>query len=410
MQSQIYLDTARFGQILPECAEMLREFASLLESEGQFPLFNEFLHHGSAAWPQRLANRFPMLTQWQGLSKLKLSVLALCDTTAPASVLFASASRHLARVAFQMLSLRCERVLCSDADWPEFQSMLKKQLAQSSASSYFVTLEDPCSPDSNEDSRLKRMLQAFRDHRCDGALITPVSAQGLTNRVVPFLTQVPNQANIVIDGSQQAGYLPIELGPEFRGIFLAGTHKWLRSGVPLSFGVFVHDSDATQSHRNIRNAIQLSMVDDPMLLQTSEVGITSPRQTMRLEPLIAAHISIQTALKHSIEEMLKIRRLNAHRICDILVNLPLGMSFNCRNGIIELRLESTKISAYEIQRYFAGEGITISVCSDHTLRVSCPAKPLTEAEVDHLWRVFGKLADQYLAAHSLASEGDQSVA
>lgn len=415
MQSPIYLDTARFGLILPECAEMLREFASLLEAEGQFPLFDLFLYQGSEHWPDRLKSRFPMIARWQGLSELKRSILSLTGVTSPSTVLLASASRHLARVAFQQLSLRCERVLCSDADWPEFQDMLRVQMAQCGGCLYSARLDDHRFPTENKGAREHQLARSFRNHECDGALITAVAAEGLTTNITSFLDLVScstAERNIIVDGSQQAGHIPIELGPRFSGCYLSGTHKWLRSGVPLSFGVFVHDGETTTCHRRIRNAIRLSLVDDPLLLQTSEVGLESPRQTMRLEPLIAGYIAITLALEQDVQKRLEIRKQNASQICEILTNLPLELSFCCSNGIVELRLDGSQISALEIQRHFAGEGIVLSVCGEQRLRISCPSAAFTDDEVEHVWRVFGGLADQYMSIQrdSLGSDGCHSVA
>ena len=409
MPSPLYLDTARFGSILPECAEMLREFASLLESEGQFPLFDEFLLHGSGSWPDRLTSRFPMLARWQGIPSLRQQVLTLCGITTPATVLFASASRHLARVAFQMLSHRCERILCSDADWPEFQDMLRKQMVQSGGSLHTVKLEDPLFPDEDPYSREYRLAKAYRNQGCDGALITAVSAEGLTTRVERFsdaISHAAHPAYLVIDGSQQAGHLPIELSPRFKGIYLAGTHKWLRSGVPLSFGVIVHDGESSDANLQIRKAIRLSQVDDSLLLQTADVGLKNPRQTTRLEPLVAASLAIEYALENRVQDMLEIRQRNARHLFEIVTNLQLELSVSVHHGIVELMLDGTDFTAHEIQRQFADEGLTLSVCGERRLRISCSATEFTESEISRLWRIFGRLADRYCAIHDAASDSD----
>ena len=392
---------------------MLREFASLLESEGQFPQFDAFLQHGSECWPQRLTSRFPTMARWQGLPILRQRILALCGVTTPATVLFASASRHLARVAFQMLSHRCERILCSDSDWPEFQAMLRQQLVQSGGYLHNINLTHPFLPDESRHGREYRLAAAWKKHNCDGALITAASADGLVTRVNRFVEAISKDVRsgfLVVDGSQQAGHMPIELGPEFHGIYVAGTHKWLRSGVPLSFGVVVHDRETPDAHMPIRRAIRLSLVDDSLLLQTADVGLENPRQTMRLEPLLAASLAIEHVPENRLQDMLTIRRRNAFRIFNMVTDLQLPLTPRACQGIVQLQCSGG--NAQEIQQHLAEQGLTLSACSDHRLRISCPAKDFTPPEMNELWRIFGSLVDHYGPVQQQESELDevQSVA
>lgn len=408
----LYLDTARFGSILPECAEMLREFATLLEYEGQFPLFDEFLHHGSASWSDKLTSRFPTLARWLGLPALRQRILTLCGVQTPATVLFASASRHLARVAFQMLSHRCERVLCCDADWPDFQEMLRKQLVQSGGCLRHVQLTDRFRPEEDHRNRELRLAAAWKEHRCDGALITAVSANGYLTRVDRLIDEISKTAGpryLVVDGAQQAGHVPIELGPGFHGVYLAGTHKWLRSGVPLSFGVFVHGNETSDTNMPIRKAIRLSLVDDSLLLQTANVDLEQPRQTMRLEPLLAASLAIEHALNNRVAEMLQVRRRNVQTLFEIARDTPLSLGISCRQGILHLMLESSRFTSDEIQQHFAKEGLKLSVRKDrgeHGIRISCPATDFTSDEINDLWRIFSKLAQRYGDHHQACSDPD----
>ena len=100
MSDSLYLDTARFGAILPKCATMLREFATLLESRGQVPQFEEYLNEGGQCWPESMRLEYPVLSAWRGIYQLKQDLLALTGAASSATVLFSGSSRQLARIAF----------------------------------------------------------------------------------------------------------------------------------------------------------------------------------------------------------------------------------------------------------------------------------------------------------------------
>ncbi|GAB5440094.1 MAG: hypothetical protein Fues2KO_04430 [Fuerstiella sp.] len=394
MPQQLYLDTARFGPILPECANVLREYATLLEEEGQFPQFDDFLINGAAVWADRLQQRFPTIARWKGLEHLKQSIIELCGLPADSTVLLASASRHLAGVIFRLLAQQSERVLCSDLDWPEFQTVLKQSLLQSGGVLERMNARIPNEPDESNRTRTRRMANRCRQRNCDGVLMTSVSNDGLPTEVDIFRESFGDfEPDIVVDASQHVGHLPLNLGRDFTGTLLGGTHKWLRSGVPLSFAVIAAGDDNGANRTSLRKAIRASQIDDPLLLLTAAVDLNVPRQTARIEPLLAAWLAIQNALEKNLEQSIADRKQNAWVITDIVRNLPLVFAIEWSNGI--MRLRTSPRPAPEVQEHLSDAGLTVSVLDEDRLRISFPDTPFALDEENLLREAFSGLLVHY---------------
>ncbi|MEP3480188.1 MAG: hypothetical protein ABJZ55_13135 [Fuerstiella sp.] len=393
MPRQLYCDYARFGAILPDCACLLREFADILEAKGQFPAFDPFLIDGSSAWSPELQQQFPVVAQWQGLEALRTDIRELCGAPADSTVLFSGTSRQLARIAFQCLLNECESILCTDQDWPEFQHILKLQVAQAGAILHHTTLRPPDLPIDFPRPDPKTVAESLKKHGCDGMLLTSIAHDGISILPNDVAIQLSHPLRFsVIDGSQHVGYRPVELPSEFRGIVLGGTHKWLCSGVPMSFAVYVHGKDRAAELRQLRKAVRTSAYDDMLLLRTADLGLNPPNQTMRLEPLLTAFVAVRHALNQNVVSMFQHRCENSHQLFELVREQQTPLFTETRQGFAWAACEI--LSASTIQKILGEQGLTLSNVGKH-LRFSLPSQPFSAVDNDVIENALAALSNRY---------------
>lgn len=388
MSQPIYLDTARFGAILPKCAAMLHEFASVLEAESQFPEFADFLCEGSMAWPERVRQQFPTLAEWQGIESLRSQVRSCFVPDLRSEVLFSSSSWQMMRAACSILTSRCERLLCTDLDWPEFQTMLRDEARRSGCELTCYSLRQFPYPEFSMQERSDAMATYCRDSGFDGMFLTPVSNEGISIDVAHFLSQLNHRPRYcVVDGCQQAGHLPVTLPPGFEGMYVTGTHKWLRSGMPLTVAALAYTND--NPLRSIRKLIRCRQIDDQLMLQTTDNNLEYSQQTVRLEPLLAASIALQNLQQSCVPGQLAARSQNSEILRDLIRPQEWRTEPLQKNGIIVLSSEFD--TATRARMALARHGITVSEIGMQRLRMSCPAERFTNDQIEHLHTAISEL-------------------
>lgn len=400
------LDAARFGPIHPKCASALREFASLLQNEGAIPQFSEFLLHGATVWPQRTREAYPQIATWPGLPEFKDAIAELVTCVGDFRVLLSGTSRELLRILCSVMASRCERVLCTDADWPEFRAVLE----QESARTGLTLVEAPIRERHQQTHSFglsRNLAQHYRDNHCDGAFLTPVTSDGIEINVLHFqhaLGKIVPEF-FIVDGAQQIGHVPVSLPGIFNGAYLAGAHKWLGSGMPLAF-TCLQSANAVTLEADVRRAIRATQSDDAILLETADVGLAVPQQTVRIEPLILASIAVRHALSTDIKEQISARLRNAHRIKDALKDLGWNLSIQQSNGIVTVPLSAPVPT--NLADDFRSEGVLCSLLPDNRLRLSMPVAPVSDTSMRQVASAFEKLLGTH--GHHELDDGDQGLA
>src|SRR5262249_42673422 len=103
MPTELYLDTARFGLMVPAARRASSDFARLCGAEGGSAHLDEFLRDGAKAWPVGMRARYPALAAWHGVGPLKESLGQLAGTPTGTPVLLANRSAQLMQLAARAL-------------------------------------------------------------------------------------------------------------------------------------------------------------------------------------------------------------------------------------------------------------------------------------------------------------------
>lgn len=115
--TQLYLDTARLGQMSQRAQQMLLDFTRFAGEEGGSPFFERFLQDGSESWTAAVRSRFPSLTHWRGVGSLKQDLRTLAGSRPDLPLLMVNRSTQLMKFAARLLFQRCRNVLVTDLCW-----------------------------------------------------------------------------------------------------------------------------------------------------------------------------------------------------------------------------------------------------------------------------------------------------
>jgi hypothetical protein len=89
MPTELYLDTARLGRMVPRAQRSHQDFARLCGDEGGSAHVEDFLRRGPDAWPEPMRRRYPGLADWRGVAPLKQALRDLTGAPPGADVLLA---------------------------------------------------------------------------------------------------------------------------------------------------------------------------------------------------------------------------------------------------------------------------------------------------------------------------------
>ena len=139
MNTELYLDTARLGQMCRRARMAEQEFARLV-SQLRSPLYSgQFLTDGFEALTSCDRRQFPTLRCWSGVTEFKREFGRFVSQPSCPTFLF-SASQSLIRFAAECLFDSADTVLTTDLAWPPYLEALKKVAARCNATLHVVRL------------------------------------------------------------------------------------------------------------------------------------------------------------------------------------------------------------------------------------------------------------------------------
>src|SRR5262249_61064228 len=142
MESTLYLDAARMGQMAPSAQWALHDFVRLAGEEGCTLYFEQFLKSGFAALPIGHQKRIPGLRCWGGLDEMKAALADFAGLPVGSRPLIAGRSTNLMKLAAKVLFQAGRRVLVTDLTWPSYLKILKREARKSAGGNNRVQNRD----------------------------------------------------------------------------------------------------------------------------------------------------------------------------------------------------------------------------------------------------------------------------
>ena len=391
MPTDLYLDTARFGRMIPRARAALDDFASLCTVEGGSLRLLDILNG---------QNEPDSIGAWCGVAGLAASLRSLVNAAVDSRVLVAQRSLSLARIVARAMFRRCERVLTTDLDWPRYRSLLEVESQRSGGKLINVPVRDLILRERLSSEELVRLLTGeFRANHCDGLFLSDVSFEGIRLPVAGVLDALSHSRGlkfVAVDGAQAVGHVPRERENLACDAYLAGCHKWLGAGQTLAFLVCPRSRSRGLVEGALTEMVRLGEIDDPLLLLLMELEGTPTQMagdTADLACLFSGAAAVAQAKLAETENRFEVSRENADQVAALARRSfwrPILIHSTLSSGIqlLEAIREDTRTAMAEsVRRRYQDQGIALTAYTGGMLRLSMPSIPLASGEIDALGKV-----------------------
>src|SRR5262249_20807840 len=215
MESTLYLDAARMGQMAPSAQWALHDFVRLAGEEGCTLYFEQFLKSGFAALPIGHQKRIPGLRCWGGLDELKAALADFAGLPVGSRPLVAGRSANLMKLGAKLLFERGKRVLVTDLTWPSYWRILEREARKSAGEIHRVHVRKRILRGAITGTELVDAVARTVDTQgCDGIFIPEIGHDGIRLPIaetVAALRQRNPTLFVAVDGAQAFGHVPINL-------------------------------------------------------------------------------------------------------------------------------------------------------------------------------------------------------
>ncbi len=397
--TQLYLDTARLGQMSPRAQQAQLDFTRLAGSEGGSLWFERFLRTGSADWSPATQARFPGLRAWRGMASLKQDLRRLAGSSPDLPLLMVNRTTQLMQFAARLLFQRCRNVFVTDAGWPPYRFILEQVAQRLGRHVTACPVQDlVIQAGMTEAELIARVVDQFLQTECDGLFLTAVSHLGVRfpiERLVRTLESIRELRFVVVDGAQDFCHATSALSQEYCDLYLAGCHKWLRGFHPMGLGFYGRKRSRGIIETLLQQALASGELDDPLLRFTTQLEATrldGETETVNLMPLFTCQGAAADALESPLApvDALQGRQEQARQLADLARALgwkSLLPAEPFQTGILLLQAERaiTRTQTPEVLReQFAERGIALTAYPGGAIRLSMAATKWEADEWDQL--------------------------
>lgn len=390
--SVLYLDTARLGQTSPSALQAQIDFSRLTAEQPSSLYTDRFLQSGIKDAPSDWQERFPGLSNWHGVTELLQAIKAVAGAPDDHEVVVASRSTALMRSAVYSMFRLCRNVLTTDFAWPAYRAELCDAAAKSNNRiTYVECREDAFAETISQIGLADRIASAYGRNKCDGLFLPLIDNLGFKLPIGEIISRINANHSprfILIDGAQTLGHLPDVNCHDLCDVFLAGSHKWIRAGVPLGIATF----GQPRSRDLLSKAFNS---DDPLSCFVSSLStgqLERYSETVNVVPLLAcraasADIPVDVGIRQQRWTDQLENRNKIASIAELAGWRPLLHEPESRSGILQLRPRASFANCTNgecLRATLADCGIAASTYPDASIRLSMPQVPLDTAEMNQI--------------------------
>ena len=399
MSPWLYLDTARLGRMSPGAQTSLQDFSRFAGDLGGSIHFEDLLWHGADALAPGTRGAYPGLADWHGVEALKDSLRNYVRLPRQAHVLLASRSAPLMKLAATLLCRPCRNILVTDLGWPPYQDVLARECQRTNRRMTLVRLHEAVLGDQMDaDDVAEWLSEIYRKHGCDGLFLSVVSNRGIRLPIKKITEAIAKSAKIrfvALDGAQDIGHTEPPHAAEFADFYLAGTHKWLGSYVPLGIAFHCPARSRGVVDSILNDALVHGVVDDPLLKYAANAR-EQLGETVNFAPLFAAHGAVgdAAATNAEAEAPFAVRLRNVEAVAKAAASAgwsPLLPHPSVQGGILLLQARPGKtrlLSPDVLRSQFHRFGISLTAYERGIARLSMPDVAFNPIELDWLRAAF----------------------
>jgi hypothetical protein len=399
MDTLLYLDTARVGQMCPEAQRADRDFALLAGEEAGSPYFDQFLRCGFTALCPPLRRRYQGLSDWARITGLKTSFRMFVGLPRDRQVLVAARSTQLVRLATRVLCLRSHNILTTDMVWPGYLKILQSECRRLGRRLIHVPIRHALfDQHAGKQDLIEQLTAYYRQYDCNGLFLSAVTYEGVrlpVSHVVQALGKTHKPRFVVVDAAQAFNHVPLGLDRPYCDFVLAGCHKWLRAYHPLGLGFLCKPSSERLIIATCREMLARCDLDDPLLRFTTELEsgkLESFSETVNLATLFTATAAAGRVWRsgRTKQAELAAQLVNANRLAERATSCgwrPLRPDMPLQTGILLLRTSQhgfAQDSPDSLRTAFRTRGISLTSYRNGVVRFSLPDRPLPPASLDRI--------------------------
>ena len=399
MDTCLYLDTARLGQMCPEAQQADHDFARLAGDEAGSLYYDHFLRGGRLKNPPRLRRRYPGLAGWSGVRGLKSRIQTALRLSSQRPMLLANRTAQLVRLASRALCTECENVLVTDMLWPAYREILEAECRRAGRALTTVPLHSAVLNDQiSQEELIGRTTDAYHRQDCDGLFLGAVTYQGIripVGEIVQAAAQVRRPRFVVVDAAQAVNHVPLGAGARCCDFMIAGCHKWLRAYHPMGLGFCCRPAADEVISNALGSMTHHGELDDPLLRFSwgLETGTCAPfSETVNLGPLFTAAAAVSRIWRSGRGrcEEFSLQLANTDRVADLVRDTPwrpVRPVALMRSGILMLqaRRTETRTAPPDALRFaFRRCGFALSTYVGGLIRASFHPEALTSRTLSRL--------------------------
>jgi hypothetical protein len=396
MPTVLYLDSARLGLPPPRARWAHHDFVRLVGREGASAAVIDLLQGGFDVWPRELRCRYPDLGDWRGIGSFLQALRVLTGAPVAAEVMLSSHSAPLMELAAHLLCRTCRVILHTDLEWPPHVEILRAEARRLGRRLVALPVREILIGDrAGTDELIDRLARGCNRSDAEGLFLTEITHDGIRlplARLVASLATTRVPRFIVVDAAQALGHRPLDLDTGPGDLYLAGCHKWVGSGLPLSVAV----APSRRSREFIRTVtdtlIGAHRLDDPLLRfvrALSAGGLTSQGETVNLAPLFPASAAVSVELGRAgsagcrYEQRLENKRVLA-RVAREFGWEPALTHPDHQSGILMMRAlqhEARDMTPEWLRGSFRRYGVALTAYPEGLVRASLPDTEWTDARL-----------------------------
>ncbi len=387
----------------PGAQRTLHDFSRFAGNLGASVHFEDLLWHGVDELPSSIRGAYPGLTDWRGIAALKDSLRNYVQLPSQARVLFASRSAQLMKLAATLLCRPCRNILVTDLGWQPYHDILASECQRTNRRMTLARLHDRIVSDQMDANDVAEWLsEVYQKNGCDGLFLPVVSNLGIRLPIKQITEAIVRSAKVrfvVLDGAQDIGHTQPPHAAEFADFYLAGTHKWLGSHLPLGLAFHCPARSWGPVDAILHDNLAYGLIDDPLLKYAADAGNQSG-ETVNFSPLFAAHGAVGDAavVDAESEAPFAVRLRNVDAVAEAASSAkwhPRLPHSSLRGGILLLQAQPGKarsLSPEALRSKFHRFGISLTAYEQGVARLSMPAVALDPTELDWLRAAFQDVA------------------
>ena len=322
---------------------------------------------------------------------------ALTGTEPETEVFLAQRSAQLMRLAARALFRRCKRVLHTDLEWPCYLRTLQAEGERIGRSTVSLPVREAIFRDRMPAEELVTLVaNYYRQQHCDGLFLSAVSYEGVrfpVGALIERLSLSRTPRFVALDGAQTLGHAPLDL--HSCDLYLAGSHKWLRAGLPLGMAFGPRPNSRGLLRMLCEEMIAGMELDDPLIILTRQIeqdALEPFGETVNLAPLLTVAAATAAAIGDPVppERRFGARLGNGGALAAATEGTgwhPLLVDGSLRSGILLLRADSADIQAAppgRLRWLFQGRGLALTAYPNGVIRTSLPPAPCEDVDLDHI--------------------------